>query len=148
MGGQIRQVVTADGTASVWVFHPDKPTTTGVILYMDAFGPRPALREMAARMAALGHRVMLPDLFHRFGAYGPFDARTAFTQPEVPADLQSLMDQGRLGEAILQAMALLRQGEAGDLHAVTEGLSVLHQLGMQDVARRTALQLILLDRRG
>jgi hypothetical protein len=73
---------------------------------------------------------------------------TAFTAPEVPADLQSLIDQGRLGEAILQAMLLLRQGEAGDLHAVTEGLSVFQKLGMQDVARRTGLQLILLDRRG
>jgi hypothetical protein len=73
---------------------------------------------------------------------------TAFTQPEIPADLQSLMDQGRTGEVILQAMLLLRQGEAGDLHAVTEGLSVLHKMGMQDVARRTGLQLILLDRRG
>ncbi len=73
---------------------------------------------------------------------------TAFTQPEVPTDLQALIDQGRLGEAILQAMLRLKQGEAGDLHAVTEGLSTLHKLGMEDVARRTALQLILLDRRG
>ncbi len=73
---------------------------------------------------------------------------TAFTTPEIPADLQSLIDQGRLGEAILQAMLLLKQGEAGDLHAVTEGLSTLHKLGMEDVARRSGLQLILLDRRG
>ena len=73
---------------------------------------------------------------------------TAFTAPEIPADLQAMVDQGRLGETILRTLAVLRQGEAGDLRAVTEGLSVLHKLGLEDVARRTALQMILLDRRG
>ena len=64
---------------------------TGVILYMDAFGPRPALREMAARLAALGHRVALPDLFHRFGAYGPFDAKTAFAQADTAQTLRGMI---------------------------------------------------------
>lgn len=72
----------------------------------------------------------------------------AFTAPEVPGDLQSLIDQGRVGETILQDLALLRQGEAGDSHAVTEGLSTLRRLGLEDVARRTGLQMLLLDRRG
>ena len=43
---------TEDGTAKAGLFHPDgKPTATapGVILYMDAFGPRPALDAMAER---------------------------------------------------------------------------------------------------
>lgn len=73
---------------------------------------------------------------------------TAFTQPEIPADLQALIDQGRLGETILMAVGRIHQGEGGDLHAITEGLSVLVSLGLQDVARRTALQMLLLDRHG
>lgn len=72
----------------------------------------------------------------------------AFTTPTLPQDLQPLLDQGRVGEAILEALARLRQGEAGDLRAVTEGLSTLRHLGLEDVARRTALQMVLLDRRG
>ena len=72
----------------------------------------------------------------------------AFTAPDIPADLQAMIDQGRIGETLLTTLARLRQGEAGDLRAVTEGLSVLHKLGLEDVARRTALQMILLDRRG
>ena len=44
----------------------------GVILYMDAMGPRASLAGMAQRLADSGHVVLLPDLFYRFGAYGPF----------------------------------------------------------------------------
>ena len=49
-------------------------------------------------------------------------------------------------QAILSAMTQMRQGEAGDLRAVTEGLSTLRHLGLEDVARRSALQLVLLKR--
>jgi carboxymethylenebutenolidase len=42
-----------------------------VILYMDGFGPRPALFDMAERMAAHGYYVLLPDLFYRLGSYEP-----------------------------------------------------------------------------
>ncbi|MBI1172754.1 hypothetical protein GC209_15265 [bacterium] len=72
----------------------------------------------------------------------------AFKTPAVPTALQPLIDQHRTGEAILQAMQILHQGEAGDLRAVTEGLSTLRAVGLDDVARRTALQMMLLDRRG
>jgi hypothetical protein len=43
-------------------------------------------------------------------------------------------------------MTQMRQGEAGDLRAVTEGLTTLRHLGLEDVARRSALQLVLLKR--
>ncbi len=71
----------------------------------------------------------------------------AFSAPTVPADLQSQIDQGRIGQAILGAMIQMRQGQAGDLRALSEGLSTLRHLGLEDVARRSALQLILLERR-
>jgi hypothetical protein len=72
----------------------------------------------------------------------------AFIAPELPADVTAMMDQGRVGEAILQAMVRIESGVRGDLVKVTEGLSVLRKLGLEDVARRTALQLMLLERRG
>ena len=53
-----------------------------------------------------------------------------------------------MGEAILQAMLRIDSGLRGDLVKVTEGLSVLRNLGLEDAARRTALQLMILERRG
>ena len=59
-----------------------------------------------------------------------------------------MVQEGRTGEAVLAAMGLIEQGLGGELVKVTEGLSVLRKLGLEDVARRTAIELILLERRG
>jgi hypothetical protein len=72
----------------------------------------------------------------------------AFLAPVIPADFQQMLDENRIGEVILQAMVRINHGTAGDLRGVTDGLSVLRRIGLEDVARRTALQLMLLDRRG
>lgn len=89
--GEVRRVETAEGVVAAQVFRPARAATSGVILYMDAFGPRPALEAMAERVAGWGHVVLLPDLFWRFGTYGPFDARTAFDTPEIAARLRRMM---------------------------------------------------------
>ncbi|MCO5163323.1 MAG: dienelactone hydrolase family protein [Mesorhizobium sp.] len=68
-----------------------KPSGAAIILYMDAFGPRPAMDEMAARLAGQGHAVLVPDLFYRFGAYGPFDAKTAFSNAETGQFLRRMI---------------------------------------------------------
>ena len=49
-----------------------------VIFYMDAGGIRPAVTDMAQRLADAGYVVLLPDLFYRYGAYGPFVPREVF----------------------------------------------------------------------
>ncbi|GES43999.1 dienelactone hydrolase [Rhizobium dioscoreae] len=76
------EIKTADGTAKAGIFRPENGTSAehGVILYMDAMGPRAALDGMAQRLADAGYIVLLPDLFYRFGAYGPFDGG-AFGNP-------------------------------------------------------------------
>jgi carboxymethylenebutenolidase len=82
---------TAEGELTATVFHPPVSGTSGVILYMDAFGPRPALFDMAARIAGWGHVVLVPDLFYRTGAYGPFDPATAFEDPVTRGQIMGLM---------------------------------------------------------
>lgn len=72
----------------------------------------------------------------------------AFVAPQLPANLVPMVQEGRTGEAILAAMGLIEQGLGGELVKVTDGLSVLRKLGLEDVARRTAIELILLERRG
>lgn len=117
-------IQTDDGTASAGLFLPDAASPAmirpGVLLYMDAFGPRPALDQMAERLAAEGYVVLVPDLFYRFGAYGPFDARTAFRQEDSAQQLRRMIgetsqamtiaDTGHFLDALAEAGA---QGPAG-----------------------------------
>ena len=65
---------TDDGECPCHLFTPsngDGPWPA-VIVYTDAGGIRPALVDMAQRLAAAGYVVLLPDLFYRYGAYGSF----------------------------------------------------------------------------
>lgn len=72
----------------------------------------------------------------------------AYLNPAPSAEAQALLDGNRTGEAILVAIDNIGRGVQGDLRGVTEGLSVLRMVNLQDVARRTALELITLERRG
>ena len=85
MAKQDIEIRTQDGTAEAGLFAPaggGSGAKAGAILYMDAFGPRPALDGMAERLAKEGYVVLVPDLFYRNGEYGPFDAKTAFSNEE------------------------------------------------------------------
>lgn len=72
----------------------------------------------------------------------------AFLAPQITEEAQRLLDERRVGEALLLAMEDLGRGVTGDPRGVAEGLSLLRKLGLEDVARRTALELLLLERRG
>jgi hypothetical protein len=81
------------------------------------------------------------------------DARAAaiaagFAATRPPARLAGLLEAGRLGEAILRAIALVNDGAAGDYAQLTDGLATLRLAGLEDTARRAALQILILDRRG
>ncbi|NUS19069.1 MAG: dienelactone hydrolase family protein [Mesorhizobium sp.] len=84
------EIKTQDGTAKARLFRPAAPTKAGIILYMDIFGPRPALDWMAERIAGLGYAVLLPDLLYRNAPYGPFDPKTAFAEEKSKAALSAL----------------------------------------------------------
>ncbi|MDP3959320.1 MAG: hypothetical protein Q8Q26_04475 [Pseudorhodobacter sp.] len=72
----------------------------------------------------------------------------AFLTPVPSPEATALLAEHRLGEALLAAIDAIGRGVQGDLRGVTEGLSLLRAVGLEDVARRTALQLLLLERRG
>lgn len=72
----------------------------------------------------------------------------AFLGHEPRAELAELMAQMRTGEAILAAIDKIERGVQGDLDGVTDGLALLRKVGMERAARRTALELMLLERRG
>jgi hypothetical protein len=74
----------------------------------------------------------------------------AFDGSEVPlsADARLLLAQNRIGEALFLAMARVEVGLHGEMSKLTEGLVLLRTLGLEETARATALQLMLLERRG
>jgi carboxymethylenebutenolidase len=67
-------VDTPDGRCPTHVFAPGGWTGgPAIVFFMDAGGIRPAVFAMAQRLADAGYLVCVPDLFYRYGAYGPFD---------------------------------------------------------------------------
>lgn len=68
--------------------------------------------------------------------------------PEVADEFALYMAERRLGEAILKAADQITDGARGDLRDVTEGLAFLRRVGLETTARRAALELLLLERRG
>lgn len=68
------------------------------------------------------------------------------TSTPIPASIAALLDNGQLGEAILRTMALFARGAQGNLGDLSESLRALRAIGLEDTARRAALQLMLLER--
>lgn len=93
MAKQDIQIKTRDGVAKAGLFRAAGASSSkaGIILYMDAFGPRLALDGMAELLAGEGYAVLVPDLFYRNAPYGPFDAKTAFTVETSKAALMALV---------------------------------------------------------
>jgi carboxymethylenebutenolidase len=67
------EVTTPEGEMTTFVFHPEHGGPFPVVLYlMDAPSIRPALKDMASRLATAGYYVLLPYLFYRGGPLREF----------------------------------------------------------------------------
>jgi len=65
----------ADGICPAHLFRPDGDGRwPAAIVYMDALAIRPVMIDLAARIAAAGYVVLLPDMFYRYGPYAPMVA--------------------------------------------------------------------------
>jgi hypothetical protein len=72
----------------------------------------------------------------------------AFEQPMPDGRLHDLLIEKRLGEAILRAMLLLKDESLADPGDVRAALSAFRAVGLEQEARRIAIQLLLLERLG
>lgn len=70
----------------------------------------------------------------------------AFRAPVPNADWVAMAQNDRLGEALVETLDALRDGARGDSRALREALGTLRALGLEDTARRAALQILLLER--
>lgn len=81
MNNETIEIRTKDGVAPCHFFSSaDGQKRPAAIIYMDAFGIREALLQMAGRLASNGYRVLLPDLYYRSAPPRSFDPKTAFAE--------------------------------------------------------------------
>lgn len=72
----------------------------------------------------------------------------AWDDPTPPAELARRLQQGKLGEVVLRSMALFETGAAGNHQDLTEALATLRAVGLEDTARRAAIELLILEDEG
>src|SRR5580658_8083547 len=82
------EIKTPDGTCDAAFIHPKSGSHPGVLLWPDAFGLRPAMRDMAKRLAADGYSVLVPNPFYRVSK-APFTDASSFSFQN-PADMAKL----------------------------------------------------------
>jgi carboxymethylenebutenolidase len=84
-------VRTPSGLCDAAFTHPQgKGSWPGVILFPDAFGLRPAMRDMARRLAADGYAVLVPNPYYRATKAPGISANFDFQNPEDRAKLSAL----------------------------------------------------------
>jgi len=87
------QVKTPDGTCDAAFIHPATGSHPAVIIWPDAFGLRPSMRDMGTRLAAEGYSVLVPNPFYRVAKAPVFEdvASFNFSNPAERARLGPLM---------------------------------------------------------
>lgn len=109
----------------------------------DLLPARPGPTETLALAVARGEAPRRPPEGETAGA-----VHAAFADPVPRSDLMEHAANGKLGSAILHTLRLLNEGANGDTRALRDALSTLRALGLEDTARRAALQVLLLERSG
>jgi carboxymethylenebutenolidase len=88
------EIKTPDGTCDAAFFHPASGSHPAVIVWPDAFGLRPSMREIGKRLAAEGgYSVLVPNPFYRVAKAPVFEDASTFNFGDPPqrAKLTPLM---------------------------------------------------------
>ena len=59
------EIKTPDGMCDAAFIHPTGGSHPGVVIWTDAFGLRPSMRDIGKRIAAEGYTVLVPNPFYR-----------------------------------------------------------------------------------
>lgn len=88
------EIKTPDGVCDAAFLYPTRGAHPGVLIWTDAFGLRPAMRDIGKRIAAEGYTVLVPNPFYRAGAAHTLDLNTktfSFQNADDMARLRKLM---------------------------------------------------------
>ena len=72
------EIKTADGTCDAAFIHPASGAHAAVLIWTDAFGLRPSMRDLAKRLAAEGYSVLVPNPFYRVARAPVFENASNF----------------------------------------------------------------------
>jgi carboxymethylenebutenolidase len=112
------ELAVPDGTAEAWVSHPgDEAQHPGVLLFMDAFGVRPQIEQMAERIADWGYVVVAPNVFHRDGTIEELAPDVDLRDQEASADI--------VARAFSRVRRLTPERVAPDLDAYVDAIRAL-----------------------
>jgi carboxymethylenebutenolidase len=87
------EVKTPDGTCDAAFIHPASGAYPGVIIWPDALGLRPTMRDIGKRIAAEGYSVLVPNLFYRVSKSPQFEtaANLDFKDQNLMVKLRPMM---------------------------------------------------------
>ncbi len=86
------QIPTPDGQADAFAAFPDDGERhPGVLMYPDAFGIRPVVREMARELAGHGYYVLVPNFLYRHGPTPVIDLPEYIGEEARPAVVAQVM---------------------------------------------------------
>ena len=104
------EIKTPDGTCDAAFIHPASGAHPAVIVWPDAFGLRPSMRDIAKRLANEGYSVLVPNPFYRVAKAPVFEdaANFNFGDPAQRSKLTPLMGSiGADGAAEKDAAAFI-----------------------------------------
>jgi carboxymethylenebutenolidase len=87
------EIKMPDGVCDAAFIHPASGSHPGVLIWPDAFGLRPSMRDIAKRLAAEGYSVLVPNPFYRLAKAPVIQDPSSFSfqNPADMAKLQPLM---------------------------------------------------------
>src|SRR5438132_9885294 len=83
-------ITTPDGTADALFVHPASGSHPAVLIWTDAFGLRPSMRDIGRRLAGAGYSVLIPNPFYRVAKAPVFETAANF-------DFNNQADRAKLG---------------------------------------------------
>ncbi len=83
-------VKTPDGSSDAVFIHPATGVYPGVLVWPDALGLRPAMRDIGKRIAAEGYSVLVPNPFYRTAKAPVFGPTFSFQNPDDRAKLSQM----------------------------------------------------------
>ncbi|MGP3989875.1 dienelactone hydrolase family protein [Streptomyces sp. 3N207] len=142
MPAKMLQIPTMDGQADAFAAFPDHGEQhPGVLMYGDAFGIRPVLREMARELAGHGYYVLVPNFFYRHGPAPVIELPEHIGEEVRPAVIAQLMplieahtDERILRDADAYLRFLTAQPEVGAGPVAVTGYCIGGLLAMRTAA--------------